>query len=79
MASSDWMMLNSPTSQQSLSEDPWFTGNFKTGKWMVGGSKVTKVQLYELAKSLDIKGRSYMNKKELVKAIKVARKMMQVK
>lgn len=68
------MMLNNPTSKQNLASDPWLTSEFRTKWWNVaGGSKrvsaMSKVELYSLAKTLGISGRSKMDKASLLVAV----------
>lgn len=49
---SDWKSLNSSTTMQELSEDPWMTGHFQ--KFGGGSKKVAKAKLLEICKILGI-------------------------
>jgi hypothetical protein len=79
MPTTDWNMINNPTSKQALSEDPWLSSNFRTQWFNLGGGAskpnfkcMRKAELIVLAKAHVIVGRSKMCKAELVNAIQTA-------
>ncbi len=85
MPTTDWNMINNPTSKQALSEDPWLSSNFRT-QWfdLDGGASKQKLkakadlkclmkhELTVFAKAHGIVGRSKMCKAELINAIQTA-------